>query len=272
VIARQSMAVVVSAVALAGAAMCRGGPRPRVVAGLARSSTSSAPSVPGRLLRSVGAVADATGRRAHALTRRGADPARDRSIGVAVLVAPPVALLGGPAAAAAVVFAAWAVPVLRARIAERHRAARVLDELPEVVDLFRVAIGAGLNIRLAVDAVARHGEGLIVDEVARAADRIERGDRVADVLAALAADPALGDPVRPLLDALVATERYGAPIGPSLDRAADDARVRRRRGREEEARRLPVRLLFPLVCCTLPALGLLTVVPALVRSFPSLGF
>lgn len=216
-------------------------------------------------------MAEGVGRGLRRAAGRVPSPPRDRVVGLAVLVAAGAGLAVGPSGAGIAVFAVWAVPIVRARARARRREAQVLDEVPEVVDLFRLAIGAGLNVRLAIHAVARHGRGLIVDEFERAERRIERGDRVADVLASLAVDGELGDAVRPLVDALVATERYGAPIGASLERAADDARLRRRRRHEELARKIPVRLLFPLVCCTLPALGLLTVVPTLVRSFPALG-
>jgi hypothetical protein len=46
--------------------------------------------------------------------------------------------------------------------------------------------------------------------------------------------------------------------------------VLRRRRAEEDARRLPVQLLFPLVLCVLPAFGLLAVVPLLLASLQSL--
>ena len=44
-------------------------------------------------------------------------------------------------------------------------------------------------------------------------------------------------------------------------RLAAEARLERRRAAEATARRVPVKLLFPLVLCTLPAFALLTVVP-----------
>jgi tight adherence protein C len=50
-----------------------------------------------------------------------------------------------------------------------------------------------------------------------------------------------------------------------------EARLIRRRASEVAARRLPVQLLFPLVLCTLPAFGLLTVVPLLVSAFDTLS-
>ncbi|HET9442168.1 MAG TPA: type II secretion system F family protein, partial [Acidimicrobiales bacterium] len=70
-----------------------------------------------------------------------------------------------------------------------------------------------------------------------------------------------GEGARPLVAALVDAERYGAPLAAALDRVADAARLARQRAAEEEARRVPVKLLFPLVACILPAFGLLTVAP-----------
>src|SRR3712207_6889914 len=49
----------------------------------------------------------------------------------------------------------------------------------------------------------------------------------------------------------------------SLDRLAFEVRADRRRRAEEAARRVPVKLLFPLVLCTLPAFALLTMAPLL---------
>jgi tight adherence protein C len=162
----------------------------------------------------------------------------------------------------------WLLPAVRVRAQRRRRAEAILNETPEVVELLRLAVTAGFNVRLAVDAVSRHGEGIIADRLAVARRRVDRGDRLADALVALAD---LGEPVRPLLDALLSNERYGAPIVPALERVADEARIVRRRRREEAARRVPVKLLFPLVFCTLPAMGLLVVVPLIIRSFPSLA-
>lgn len=155
---------------------------------------------------------------------------------------------------------------------ERRRRARaeaiVLDELPEVVDLFAVAIGAGLTVRLAIEAVVVRLDGVIVDELRLVQRDCRRGERLGDALERLAG---LGEPVRPLVEALCASERYGVPIGAALAAVAEDARVRRRRRAEAAARRLPVALLFPLVCCVLPAFVLLTVVPLLAGSLASLG-
>ena len=76
--------------------------------------------------------------------------------------------------------------------------------------------------------------------------------------------------MRPLVAALVASERYGAPLSSGLERLAVDVRRERRHRAEEAARRIPVKLLFPLVGCTLPAFALLTVAPLVAGALRSL--
>ena len=64
--------------------------------------------------------------------------------------------------------------------------------------------------------------------------------------------------------------RYGVPLLPALERTSLELRLDRRRAAELEARRVPVRLLAPLVTCVLPAFALLTVVPLLAASLDAL--
>ena len=172
------------------------------------------------------------------------------------LLAVPVAALVG------------AVPVWMQRSRQRQRAATVVTEAPDLVELFRLAVGAGLTVHLAVEAVAPRARGVTGQALASVPGRVGVGERLSDALGAVAA---CGDGVRPLVDALVSSERYGVALGPSLERVALEARLTRRRRAEEAARRLPVLLVFPLVLCILPAFVLLTVVPLLVGSLPRLS-
>src|SRR5205823_11853388 len=99
-------------------------------------------------------------------------------------------------------------------------------------------------------------------------DHVERGQRVGDALDAVA--QLLGQPARPLVRVLAGAERYGTPLLPALERLVVDARLDRRRRAEEAARRVPVKLLFPLVLCVLPAFALLTVAPLVAGAVRSL--
>jgi pilus assembly protein TadC len=79
----------------------------------------------------------------------------------------------------------------------------------------------------------------------------------------------LGDPVRRLIRLLL-DMLDGTDPGGIIEQIAVEARRDRQRRAEVAARRVPVRLLFPLVTCILPAFGLLTVVPLVAGSFQSL--
>lgn len=165
-------------------------------------------------------------------------------------------------------FAAWAVPVLGRRRAARQRADVIVRSLPEIVDLFHLAVTAGLTVPLAVGAVVRRADGPLADELRAALAEVALGRRIGDALEDVPARA--GEVTRPLLAALVASDRYGAPLGDALGRLAAEVRADRRRRAEEAARKVPVKLLFPLVCCVLPAFGLLTLAPLIAGAVAAL--
>lgn len=141
---------------------------------------------------------------------------------------------------------------------DHHRA--VERGVPLALDVLTMAARAGHTPRLALAAATRWSPTEVAAALARVEHRCELGASLTEALAELGREePAL----RTLTDALVVAERSGAPIADLLARVADDARAALRRRAEAHARRVPVRLLFPLVFLVLPAFGLLTVVPAL---------
>ncbi len=173
-----------------------------------------------------------------------------------------------PLAAPGVVAVLWGAPALRQRRIRLGRADDLQRQLPEAVDLLALAISAGATVANAIEAVAHRAGGPIgaaLDEILRAASG---GRRLADVLAERAG--LLGDGARPLVAALVAALRDGVPIGASLERLAAELRQDRRRRAEQAARKVPVKLLFPLVACILPAFALLTVAPLLAGALDAL--
>jgi len=159
----------------------------------------------------------------------------------------------------------WIRRIVRRASSERDQ---VAGQLADVVDLCTLAVGAGLNLHLALRAVASRAPPAWSAALAATVESIDRGQLVGDALDALPV--VLGDASRPLARALSSSERYGTPLLPALERLAADARLDRRRRAEEAARRVPVKLLFPLVLCVLPAFGLLTVAPLLAGALDAL--
>jgi len=147
---------------------------------------------------------------------------------------------------------------------KRQQARAVMVELPEIVDFYVVGLTAGLTVAQTTRAVAEQLEGAVSSALREAVVRAEHGARLSDELAAL--PMVAGDGVRPLSRILVDAERHGVAIGDALGRLSHDVRIQRRRWAEIRARRVPVKLLFPLVICTLPAFVLLSIVPVLVSA------
>jgi tight adherence protein C len=146
--------------------------------------------------------------------------------------------------------------------------AALAADLPDVVDLLVLGVSSGLTVHLAVARVAARAPGPLAEELARVMHEVGLGRRLSDALDDLPVRA--GEPMRPVVAALVASERYGAPLVAGLERLADEVRRDRRRRAEEAARKVPVKLLFPLVLCTLPAFGLLTVAPLVASAVRSL--
>lgn len=134
-------------------------------------------------------------------------------------------------------------------------------DLALTCDLLAVAVTAGLTpvlaLRAALEAVPR---SLVAGIAAVLAD-VDGGARLVVALERVAtAEPTL----RPLFDLLVTSECSGAPVGASLTRLGMAERSRGRQASLAHARKVPVRLLFPLVFLLLPAFLVLTVGPALI--------
>ncbi len=179
-----------------------------------------------------------------------------------------------PAAVPAAARARWdGGPVVRVgrgllRIRGRRRSAAQLErELPTVLDLLGVAVGAGASPAGALETATRWGPPLMGDPLGRALVSVRLGAALPDALGDLAGEiPELA----PVADALIASARLGAPAGPTLARLGDESRAALRRRGEARARTLPVKLLFPLVLLVLPAFGLLTVAPAVISAMSRL--
>jgi tight adherence protein C len=128
-------------------------------------------------------------------------------------------------------------------------------------DLLAVAINGGLTPRLALQAASASSPPAVAAHLQDVLAAVGSGQRLVHALEA--ASDAVPDLAR-LLGLLATSERSGAPVGSLLIRLAGESRADARRAALVRARKLPVRLLFPLVFLLFPAFLTLTVAPALI--------
>lgn len=166
----------------------------------------------------------------------------------------------------------------RALLRPRGRRVQRSDELPQLADLLAIGLSAGLTIRLALLAVADLTDPPAAGFVRAAAADLRSGKGLASALSGpVCGSDRSGDLVDDgrlsgLSAVLIVADRAGAGAIGVLARYAEHERQLCRRAREERLRRLPVRLLPPLVVCVLPAFVLCTVVPIAVAVGRSLRF
>jgi tight adherence protein C len=109
----------------------------------------------------------------------------------------------------------WLAPDLWLRRRARARARVMEAELPDVLDLLRVAVEAGLPVSRAPAEVARHHPGLLARELGRMAREHALGVPRAESLDALARRAPLPG-VRAVVAAIRRADRHGAPLVPAL--------------------------------------------------------
>lgn len=197
-------------------------------------------------------------------------PRRISRTGVAavmVVLAAAVALLG-PVVAAVGGLSVVGAGHRRGRSKTRQRELAVETTFPDAVELLVLCLHAGRSPIQAVRELAMRGPPPVRPGFAAVVGQLERGAGLADALSALPAT--LGPCAREVAAAIAAADREGLALAPVLDRLAADARTARRRLGDAAARRLPVRLSFPLVACTLPAFVLLALAPALLGALSTL--
>lgn len=150
---------------------------------------------------------------------------------------------------------------LQAKVNARERLIR--RALPSTLDLLVACAEAGLGLDQAVSEVARRRPGPLSDELNRLLREIGLGKTRAEAWRDLSHRGGVED-LRNLAAAIYQSEQLGSSIGHVLRVQADAQRRRFALRVREEAAKLPVKMMFPLVFCIFPALFMVILGPALI--------
>ncbi|MEM7285026.1 MAG: type II secretion system F family protein [Actinomycetota bacterium] len=199
----------------------------------------------------------------------------DRLIGTKVLLATIGGLLGvyqvlneptvsNVLVAFALTAGGFVVPdfVLSRRATERQ--AQIDLELPDLLDQMVVSVEAGLGFEAAMSRVAKQNEGALPHELARVLQDVRFGMSRREAYQTLLKRTDSAD-LKQFVNALTQAERLGMPLADVLRVQAEEMRKKRRMRAEETALKIPVKLVFPLLLCILPALFVVIIGPAIIR-------
>ncbi|MCP4222549.1 MAG: type II secretion system F family protein [Actinomycetia bacterium] len=166
----------------------------------------------------------------------------------------------------AAVVSAFMAPELAIKAAADRRADELTILLPDLLDQLTISVEAGLGFESAIARMVDKHDDPLSDEFSRMLRDIRLGTSRGDALTAVA-DRTQAPDVRTMVLTLRQADAMGVPLARSLRNLAADMRQKRRLRAEERARQLPVKLIFPLGLCILPALFIAMLGPALL-SFP----
>lgn len=148
-------------------------------------------------------------------------------------------------------------------IKARERQGMIERQLPDVLDQITICVEAGLGFEAAMDKVADNA-GPLPEEISRTLQDIQIGIPRDKALENLLNRTDVTD-LRTFVHAFVQAERYGIPVAQVLRIQSTEMRAKRKVRAEERAMKLPVKIVFPVVLCILPALFVVVAGPAVVR-------
>lgn len=133
-------------------------------------------------------------------------------------------------------------------------------QLPAAVDVLVLAVEAGMNFQYALGLLVESSKGPVIDQLARVLRSIELGDSRTSAFAAMRMRSG-EQSLRNFANALIQAEALGVSLAPILREQAELLRKVQREKAREQAQKVPVKILFPVVLCFVPALLLFVLGP-----------
>ncbi len=165
------------------------------------------------------------------------------------------------------------IPNMVVRAQERKRQDEIRRSLPDAIDLLEICVSSGIGLDMAWNMVAEE-----IDRVSpvlgSAMDlcnfEMHLGASRTEAMRSMAARTG-ADQLSSLAAILVQSERFGSSVAVALQEFASWMRDERHLRAEEEAEKLPMKLLFPMALFIFPAIMIVAVGPALIHLMRTLG-
>jgi tight adherence protein C len=156
--------------------------------------------------------------------------------------------------------------LLSRRVDERQK--EILRTLSDTLDLLTISVEAGLSLNASIAQVVQNVPGVLSSEFARMLQEIQLGVPRADAFRNLAERTDVEE-LNAFALAMIQADVFGVSIASVLRTQAQQLRIKRRQRAEAKAQQTPVKIVFPLILCILPALFIVIVGPGAIRIWQS---
>ena len=139
-----------------------------------------------------------------------------------------------------------------------------LDQtLPDAIDILNLCVESGLTFQASMAQVSTILEGPISDEFARVLRQMQLGQSLIASLQDLSTRNNNDDLSR-FVSVVIQADKLGIPISSVLHEQAREMRGKRRDRAREQAQKVPVKILMPVMLCFLPGIFIVILGPAVV--------
>jgi tight adherence protein C len=145
----------------------------------------------------------------------------------------------------------------------QKRTAQMGKDLPDAIDLLTISVEAGLGFDGALAQVARNTEGPVGGEFARVLQEMQIGMARGEAMRSLGERTALPE-LRGFANAMTQADAFGIPVAKVLRVQSQEMRTKRRQRAEEQAQKVAVKVLLPLMLCILPVLFIAVLGPTVI--------
>jgi len=157
--------------------------------------------------------------------------------------------------------AGWVLPDFWMRTQVKKIKDQIVRHLPDTVDLLGLCVNAGLDFMMALKwVVEKSAPTPLVGELNNVLQEINVGKPRRDALRDLARKYELPD-LSTFSRTLIQADKMGTSVSEALNILSEDMRLARFRRGEAMALKAPLKMLFPLLFCIFPVVGILVGAP-----------
>lgn len=152
--------------------------------------------------------------------------------------------------------------ILSKKQTERQR--RIINSLPDIIDLLTVSVEAGLSFDGALTKVIEKMPGPLAKEFENVLQEMKVGKQKKDALKDMAERVGVQD-LTTFVGSIVQADQFGVSIGHVLRIQSEQIRQKRRQRAQEKAMKAPVKMLIPMIIFIFPTIFVVLLGPAVLK-------